>query len=315
MITSTLAHSENEPTTEETLFSLRKHLKEMEEVYTKFPFLRDREMQDTVHLAEEFQRKYDEESGFSKQQMSSHSLVVKIPTPDSEKGKVSASVLSRLLGKFLEVIDNLDDGSNSANLKTVFAGIGTGSAILLVDFEQNSKATDSTIFEERIQRSLSSAKYLYSEKKSEVEMRASEFKESVKTDSEVAYKLAATIQAMTPTAYDQVEEITISLPKSDFSITLKQEDRVKMSKVKAYLEKHRKEDDGTTIVFRGELGEPSGWSIQSKHRFKIAPDNGDRTVTIHHTNSIDDQVKANYQKSVSVRAEFRKGKWQFVEWL
>ncbi|MDZ4726219.1 MAG: hypothetical protein SH817_08675 [Leptospira sp.] len=300
--------------TAETLFAIREHLARMEPLYVKFPSLRKREMEENVRLAEKLQRKYDEESGFAKQQKQSHSLSIELPTVGISKGKVKISTLSRVFQNISDIIKSkLNSLDSTIEPTAMLIGVGTSSTVLLVDFEENQAQKDNSIFEERLETSLNSVKHLYSKKRIEAKDKAGDFIDSIKADFSLASKIAASLQSLSPIPEDGIESITVSLPKSSVSITLKPEDRRKMSMVKAYLENYN-EEEGKEAVFIGELGEPSGWLTKPDHKFKISTSEGE-IISILHTKELDEEIRKRYQTVVQVKALNKKGKWHFVEWI
>lgn len=294
----------------ETLFRLSKD----------YPSLNDQMIPQSVRIVESLQREYDELSGFSELQQRSHGLVVKISTPGHSKGKLPARLFSRLVSKFQDIIDNLDDGDISPDLGFYVVGLAPGSAALLADFEPLDPATPHEDTEkkiwDRLYLSLSAKRLLVTDSRNEAPSHASKFTAHLGVDTATASRIAESIQDLVPAPGDGVEMVTIGMPSSDFSTEFSLPDRKKMSSVKTYLKRNAKYKDGSTRIVRGECGEATEWSSKDLHRFKIKPAD-ERQISIYYpaTATDDERIKKSLQTNIKVRIQYQKGKWFLKDWL
>lgn len=301
------------------LSSSRSKLEKLYSLSVDFPSLRDTIIPRTVLVAEGLQREYDEISGFSKLQQLSHKIVIKVDTSEEKRGKLSARLFSRLVGKFQDIIDNLDDGKFSADLAFYVSGLAPGSAILLADFESVGEEISPELskeLERRVYDSLSASNLLITENRTDAQAGAEKFASELKVDFGTASRIASSIQDLVPATGDSIRKVEISLPFSNFNVEFDDSQRKQMSSVKSYLKKNAIYKEDATRIIRGECGEVTEWLGKSTHKFKIKP-KGDKQLTVYFDSNSDDdeKVKNALQTDIKIRVKYIKGKWFLKDWL
>ncbi len=296
----------------------RKHLNQNKEYFEDKPD----ELATVVNFIEDNERIYNMESGFSEYQKKAHDIVVTIPT-SKHIGKLTVGMLSRIVNQFQNIIDRMDDGKISADLRPVIGGLATSSSVLLIDIEfidEGKNQKDKIEISNRIKRTIAAANKIHLNTdfdKKNIENVSKDFIKDIGVSPDRAYHIAKAFKDLAPAPGDDAQTVKIDMPFENVSIEYKEYDRKNISKIVNYLEKRKKAEENTTQVIRGELGLSSEWRNDKKHYFQIKPIEGGRKITIFYEASdvFDEKVKQSIGTDIKIRVSFHNGCWYLNNWL